>query len=202
MLDKRDVGEMRYRSSALVFAISCCLWAEALPAWWSHTCSQRHLDARFVQESQSSIFGSMKKSGRIQLSRPGKLKVAYEGGLILVSDGMDMVQYDPQTRTASRMDLEKSLQEVPILRLLMGSAPVQGKAKLEVLKNGAISLDPGKAGSPKVELQGEGHFLKRISWTDGTGAKQSLELMDIKTTAAPSSTFKLKLPGGTKWVGR
>jgi len=66
----------------------------------------RSFEADFVQKnSDGSIF-----KGKIFLDRPGKLKFSYDTpkGMVIVSDGENLVYFDPSTHQASYLNIENS----------------------------------------------------------------------------------------------
>ncbi len=66
--------------------------------------SVQTLEADFVQKnSDGTVF-----NGKIFLSRPGKIKFAYETpkGMVIVADGKNLVYVDPSVHQATYLDLE------------------------------------------------------------------------------------------------
>jgi len=173
----------------------------ALPAWWRALPNQPALAARFSQESDSAVFGKLRQQGSLVLARGGKLRVAYDSGLLVVSDGRQLVQYDPDTRTAQRMDLHEALREFPLLGLLLEPSRIGILYRAEPLPDGAVRLHPLEAGLPEVRVEGRNGLLRALSWTDGTGARQRLELLDPKAPSRISpGTFRFEAPKGTRWA--
>jgi outer membrane lipoprotein-sorting protein len=175
--------------------------AQGLPTWWTSLQRAPRFECEFVQESESAVFGKLRKEGRIQVARGGCLRASYTKGLLLVADGRILVQYDPQTKTAQRMDLAATMKDAPMLAILLD--PVQlKKAYTEVPKgSGRILLEPKGKGLPSVELEGTGGAPTRATWTDPTGARQVLELKRLRFPAAfPGGTFTFQAPKGTRWI--
>jgi outer membrane lipoprotein-sorting protein len=175
--------------------------AASLPAWWKQFAGLAKLESEFVQVSESAVFGTLRKRGRLTLAKGGRLRVAYDKGLLLVSDGKRMIQYDPGARTAQGLDLAKALAEFPILNLLV--EPRSLERSFEVLAEGeGIRLKPRRPGLPEVLVEGKGVFPARISWKDGTGAQQNLTLVNPRQPAGlPETTFTFDPPKGTRWLG-
>lgn len=174
---------------------------QALPEWWKAFSSLSKLESDFTQTSESSVFGSLRKQGHLAVAKGGRLRVAYDKGLVLVSDGKRMVQYDPQARTAQALDLARALGEFPILNLLVD--PRSLGASYEVTAEGEkIHLKPRRPGLPEVLAEGRAGLPTRITWKDGTGALQDLSLSNSKQPAAlAESTFRFDPPKGTRWLG-
>ena len=174
----------------------------ALPAWWRQFSSLLGLESGFVQTSESAVFGTLRKRGRLSVSRGGRLRVAYDQGLVLVSDGHRLIQYDPQTRTAQSLDLAKAIENFPLLNILVD--PRNLDASYEILGKGThLQLKPRRPGLPEVQVEGQGAFPTRLSWKDGTGAQQNLSLTNpIAKAVLPAATFRFDPPPGTRWLGK
>jgi outer membrane lipoprotein-sorting protein len=159
------------------------------------------LECEFVQESESSVFGKLKREGRIQAARGGFLRASYTKGLLLIADGKRIIQYDPQTHTAQRMDLRATADDAPLLSMLLDPTSLRNAYVLKKMGDSRLVLEPKRKGQPRVELEGQGAFLKRAIWTDPTGARQVLELKNPRTPAAfPGGTFNFQAPKGTRWI--
>jgi len=173
-----------------------------LPAWWTSLPKLVRLESDFTQESESAVFGKLAREGRLQLAKGGRLRVTYAQGMILVSDGTDLVQYDPGARTAQRLSLRTARKEMPLLNILLNPAALEESYSVQPGEGDRLLLDPKRKGLPAVTLEGKGGFLSRISWTDGTGARQVLELKAprIPRSAFPATTFIFKAPSGTRWI--
>lgn len=175
-----------------------------LPPWWKAFTNVPRLQARFVQTSDSSVFGKLKRNGNVRLAKPGRLHVVYEDGLELVADGQSLIQFDPDTRTAQRMDLLAATTEAPMLRLLTDPTKLGSTYSIEPFANGQVLLKPLKQGLPEIRIQGSGSLPKRLIWADPSGAGQVLELLDARIPANdfPAGTFRFQAPKGTRWLGK
>lgn len=182
-------------------ALAGMLQGQELPSWWKAMLDLPRLECVFRQESESAVFGNLRREGRLQLSRGGKIRVSYAGGLLVVSDGKTLIQYDPGARTAQRLDLRSAAADMPLLNVLLDPRALDSVYRSKVLSTSLLVLEPRKPGLPKVELEGKGAFLGKISWMDATGAKQVLELVDPRIPSAiADSTYKLRVPEGTRWL--
>lgn len=173
----------------------------AQPGWWNALLRLERLESPFVQVSDSAVFGAISRKGTLRLARGGRLQVVYDGGLRLAADGSALIQYDPGTRTAQRMDLQAAARETPLLMLLLDPGRIDQVFRIVALPEGRIRLEPRKPGLPVVEAEGQAGFLKALTWTDPTGARQVLRLTKPKVPAAfPAGTFALTVPEGTRWL--
>ncbi|BDU73418.1 LolA family protein [Mesoterricola silvestris] len=172
------------------------------PAWWKAFTAAPRMAAGFIQESDSAVFGKLKRTGILRLAKGGRLRVEYQKGLLLVADGRKLVQYDAEARTAQKVDLRSASKDAPLLWVLLDPAALD---KVFAVKPGAgpdaFTLEPRKAGLPKVSLEGKGGMPLRISWVDPTGARQVLEFLSPHVPAPfAADTFAFKAPAGTRWI--
>lgn len=188
----------RFLLVALTWA---ALAAEEPPGWWKALPDLPHLESRFVQESESAVFGKLRREGHLRMSKGGRIRVAYDQGMLVVSDGKTLIQLDSGARTAQKSDLRTVAQEMPMIRILLDPKALGEIYRTKNLQGGRLALEPRRPGLPKVELEGKGRFLKKILWTDPTGAQQVLELLDPRCPAAiPDAAYKIKVPEGTRWL--
>lgn len=175
--------------------------APALPAWWPAFLKLPSFQARFTQDSESAVFGSIQRSGTLAVARGGRLRAAYAKGLVLVADGRDLVQYDPDTRTAQRWDLRAARAEAPLLALLLDPAAVAAGFVQQPLDSRRLRLKPRRKDLPEVELEGQGATPTVLRWTDPSGAKQVLRLEGITAGTVNPAVFRFDPPEGTRWIG-
>ncbi|WP_243383749.1 LolA family protein [Geothrix alkalitolerans] len=175
--------------------------AAALPGWWTAFPKVPVLASRFRQESDSAVFGKMAREGNLLLARGGKLKVTYDSGLTVTSDGRHLVQYDPDTRTAQRVELARAVRDFPLLGILLDPARIGTLYRAESAGGEAVKLVPRAPDIPALTATGRKGLLHTLEWTDPTGARQRLELLDPKTPPSPGPTaFKAQVPPGTRWA--
>ena len=189
----------------LLFAPPALLAPEpAMPPWWNQWARMAAFSSSFVQEGESAAFGKLTESGTILMASGGRLRVEYKKGILLVSDGQQLWQYDPSTRTAQNHNLESVSEEWPMLRLLTDPAALNQVFHVNPQSDGKVKLIPKKAGRadmPEVILEGKGGFLHRATWKDGTGATQVLTLTDTKTRSDPGKKpFTFNLPPGARAI--
>ncbi|MCE1229761.1 MAG: outer membrane lipoprotein carrier protein LolA [Firmicutes bacterium] len=191
---------MNARALAANLVLCSALSAQALPSWWTALPALPRLESRFVQESQSEVFGVMKKGGLLQVAMGGRIRVAYDEGLLVVGDGLSLIQFDPRTRTAQRFDLKAMMLELPLIRILVDPRSLK-EAYHAKAAGSKVVLTPRREGLPTVEVEGAGQFPTRISWMDGTGARQALVLVSPRTPGPfASDLFRFKAPEDTRWI--
>jgi outer membrane lipoprotein-sorting protein len=175
--------------------------AQELPAWWRTFPTLPRLESAFTQESESAVFGNLARQGQLQLAKGGRLRVAYRKGTLLVADGNSLVQYDADARTAQRIRLRTAAGDTPLLYVLLNPGALSGYYLARPAGDQGVVLEPRRQGLPKVELTGRGGLLQRIQWTDGTGARQVLQLQNPRVPPAfPAGTFTFQAPAGTRWI--
>jgi len=179
-------------------AVSPCF--ASMPGWWTAFTRMPSMESRFRQESDSLVFGKLARQGRLALARGGRLRVTYEGGLAITCDGRHLVQYDPDTRTAQRVELARAVRDFPLLGILLDPARLERLYRAEAIAGDGVKLSPREPGLPELKVTGRRGLLHTLAWTDPSGARQTLELLDPKSpvTLAPDA-FKLQVPAGTRW---
>ncbi len=189
------------KALAFMFA-AASLAAQSLPGWWRPMLDAPRFESRFIQTSESQVFGKLVKKGRIEAAQGGRLRVAYDEGLLLVANGADLIQYDSDTRTAQRMDLGQALLDTPLLNVLVAPERLAKTYKVERVSADTVRLVPLRTDLPAMEIQGSGRFARILRWTDASGAKQELRLLDPKVPAPfKEDRFKFTLPKGATMVG-
>ena len=189
-------------ATAICFTAVSLVAAQGLPSWWRPMLDAPRFSARFTQRSQSQVFGELAKQGRVEAAQGGRLRVTYEDGLLLVADGTSLIQYDPDTRTAQRMDLGQALLDMPLLNLLVAPERLAKTYKVETVSADTVRLVPLQKGLPAMEVQGSGRFARVLRWADASGAKQELRLLDPSAPASiPADRFRFVLPKGATMVG-
>jgi outer membrane lipoprotein-sorting protein len=185
-----------------VLALAGSLGATEAPAWWKAFTSAPRMESRFVQESESAVFGALRRTGVLKLAKGGRLRVEYDKGLLVVADGTTLVQYDARARTAQKVDLRGAAKEAPLLWILADPAALEQVFTIKAGKGpGAFVLEPRKPGLPSVTLEGKGNFPHRITWIDPTNAKQVLEFLDPHVPGTfGSGVFTFAAPAGTRWI--
>jgi outer membrane lipoprotein-sorting protein len=172
----------------------------ALPGWWTAFSKMPTMESRFRQESDSLVFGKLSRQGRLILARGGRLKVSYEGGLTVTCDGRHLVQYDPDTRTAQRVELARAVRDFPLLGILLDPARLDRLYRIDVFGGETVKLTPRETGLPDLKATGRKGLLHTLEWTDPTGARQKLELLDPRSPASlQSGSFQPQVPAGTRW---
>ena len=192
---------MRLHRPCLCLLLMAGPLCAGLPGWWVAFPKVPALASRFRQESDSAVFGKMGREGNLLLARGGKLKVAYDSGLTVTSDGRHLVQYDPDTRTAQRVELARAVRDFPLLGILLDPSRLGTLYRAEAAGGEAVKLVPKAPDIPALLATGRKGLLHTLEWTDPTGARQRLELLDAKVPAPPGpSAFKAQIPPGTRWA--
>ncbi|HJW34079.1 MAG TPA: outer membrane lipoprotein carrier protein LolA [Holophagaceae bacterium] len=169
------------------------------PAWWTRLQAKPSLEAAFVQEGESAVFGKVSREGILRIAPGGRLRVAYTQGLLIVCDGKKLIQFDPDTRSAQRLDLKRALSEAPLLTVLMDPREVERHFKV-TFQGAQVKLTPKEPGLPTLEASGNGPWPEWFRWTDATGAQQVLRLKAPRAAKEDLASFKFIAPPGTRWA--
>jgi outer membrane lipoprotein-sorting protein len=173
-----------------------------LPGWWNGFRTMARLESGFVQQSDSAVFGKLRRQGQLKLAKGGHLRVEYRPGILLVADGHSLVQYDPEARTAQRISLQGAVADTPLINILLNPGALGGFYEARPGPGQSVSLEPRRPGLPRVVLTGSGGLLQRIQWQDATGASQEIELQNPHIPAPfAASVFNFQPPAGTRWLG-
>jgi len=172
----------------------------AVPGWWTAFSRMPSMESRFRQESESAVFGKLAREGRLALAHGGRLRVTYDGGLTVTCDGRHLIQYDPDTRTAQRVELARAVRDFPLLGILLDPARLDRLYRVEAFGGETVKLTPRETTLPELKATGRKGLLHTLEWTDPTGARQRLELLDPKSPVTLSpATFKFQVPANTRW---
>lgn len=187
----------------ILLGLVCASLAAAQPTWWQSLRSSPRLESPFVQESESAVFGKVRRTGRLQVAPGGRVRVTYDKGMLVVCDGRTLVQYDPAARTAQRASLKSLQREMPLLSILVDAKALERAYEVRYPGGERIELDPRRAGDLKVDLEGRKGLLWKVHWVDGTGAGQTLELTQPRAAVSGDArTFRFQAPAGTRWIGQ
>lgn len=184
----------------LLLCVAMAPLMASTPVWWTAFTKMPGLESRFRQESESAVFGKLTREGRLALAPGGRLKVAYDGGLTVTCDGRYLVQYDPDTRTAQRMELARAVRDFPLLGILLDPARLGKLYRTDTYGGETVKLTPREQGLPELKATGRNGLLRTLEWTDPTGARQKMELLDPKSPVklAPGF-FNAQVPAGARW---
>ncbi len=151
------------------------------------------LEARFTQVDSTN----KKASGRIYLSRPGKLRFEYDPPVpvLIVTDGRFLIHYDRDLKTASRI----SQRDTPAWFLLSPTVELQGdvtvtevsRSKDKVLITLVKTSEPGQ-GRVTLVLNEDPMQLEQWAVTDAQGIVTYVTLEDAefgKSIASSRFTF-------------
>lgn len=139
------------------------------------------LEARFTQVDSTN----KKASGRIYLSRPGKLRFEYDPPVpvLIVTDGRFLIHYDRDLKTASRI----SQRDTPAWFLLSPTVELQGdvtvtevnRSKDKVLVTLVKTSEPGQ-GRVTLVLNEDPMQLEQWAVTDAQGIVTYVTLEDAE----------------------
>lgn len=174
--------------------------AATTPDWFQALQLRPAFEGRFVQTSESSVFGQVKREGLLLVAPGGRIRVQYTKGLLVVGNGRTLTQWDPAARTAQAFLLETIARDMPLLHVLTDPAALERHYEIQV-KGDTLHLRPRRKGIPEVTLEGANGRLQSLTWVDGTGARQVLRLTpDQVRHLVKGDPFAFKAPEGTRWI--
>lgn len=144
-------------------------------------------------------------SGRLWLSRPGRFRWEVDAPYqqLVVSDGEEVIVYDPDLEQATVRELDNRVTYTPAL-LLSGSADEltesysvsrsqQGNAETFTLQ----PRDPDTL-FEELEMTFYGERLGLLQMTDSTGQRTAIEFDEVEQNSdIPDSRFEFEIPEGT-----
>lgn len=98
--------------------------------------------------------------------------------------------------------MRSAVNDTPLLNIMLNPGALSAFYEAKAGAGESVALEPRRPGLPRVVLSGQGGLLRRIQWTDATGAGQEIELQDPRVPAAPfgPATFIFNAPAGTRWL--
>ncbi len=147
-------------------------------------------------------------SGRLWLSRPGKFKWSYEKPYqqLMVCDGKDLWQYDPDLAQAMVRPAAGTLQGTPA-QLLTDRGALAQHFTIEAagVEDGAqrVRLLPKAADSDfkSIELWLKGNAPSRMRFQDPLGGVSEIEFTDVRTNLKlDAKLFRFEPPKGTEVI--
>ncbi|SFU40204.1 outer membrane lipoprotein chaperone LolA [Halomonas korlensis] len=144
-------------------------------------------------------------SGRIWLSRPGRFRWEVDAPYqqLVVSDGEEVIVYDPDLEQATVRELDHRVTHTPAL-LLSGSADEltesytvsrsqRGNAESFTL----MPRDPDTL-FEELEMTFYGEQLGQLQMTDSTGQRTAIEFNEVEQNSdIADSRFQFEIPEGT-----
>jgi hypothetical protein len=92
------------------------------------------------------------------------------------------------------------VRDFPLLGILLDPSRIDALYRAEAQAGDGVKLVPRAPDLPPLLATGRKGLLRSLEWTDPTGARQRLELLDPKVPAKPGpGAFKPQVPPGTRW---
>lgn len=151
--------------------------------------------------------GGQRRTGRFWLQRPGKMRFEYTNpeGLLVVSDGSNVMRYDPRLEVFRQVPLS----ETPLSTFLSREVRLDQGVRIDRVvrrESGAFALvarDSRRPNDGSVTLAFAGDPLRLQEWTviDAQGARTRTQLTTLRPAGNLSnSLFQLRDP--TRRPGR
>lgn len=205
--------------SRRAFALGTLAALAAAPAWAQAGLSAADREAlgraqtylRGLTSAQGAFTetgaGGQRRTGRFWLQRPGKMRFEYSNpqGLLVVSDGSNVMRYDPRLNTFQQVPLGQT----PLSTFLARNVRLDQGVTIERvtrMQSGAFAITARDARRPRdgqVILAFAGSPLRLQEWTitDAQGARTRTQLTTLQPASGlAASLFRLTDP--TRRPGR
>jgi outer membrane lipoprotein carrier protein len=166
------------------------------------------LTARVVQKNfLKSVEKTQKFEGALAIKRPGKLRLEYTNGQLIMIDGAEAWFYSKKSEQAIRRtfkDFEQA--NIPVAFLLGAGAIRQDFAVFmpEADKPRMLDLVPKKAGAAMKKLRlysDEDGRITRMIVYDRSGNTSDVQFFDVKESVGlAEGQFRFKAPKGTEII--
>lgn len=169
----------------------------------------RDLEAAFTQTYVYAGLGrKLISTGTLKVKKPGLMRWDYQSPSpkVVAVTGKRLVQYEPEERQAYVDEHFDATAMTSAVAFLLGSGDLARDFHGALGEGGTLVLRP-KAADPRVAritftVGPDGEVLA-TSVVDGSGNENRLAFTAIKRNAGlPDGAFEVKLPAGTRRVGR
>lgn len=187
---------------------------------WAYAADAQSQLQRFVREVQSatgqftqSTVGAQGRtqpaqSGEFSFQRPGRFKWAVQNPYeqLIVSDGKQVIQYDPDLAQVTQREVDQAIGTSPAA-ILFGTGALEQAFNVTALpdKDGLQWLratpKTADAGFSRVELGFNNNLPQRVELLDSFGQTTRVELSNIKPNPSlPQDAFSFTPPAGVDVV--
>lgn len=189
----------------LLAAISCAWawgWADDREDLNLRLAAMGHLAADFKQRLHGPEGALIEESqGFVRLLPPKfRWQVAQPYPQIIVADGKQLKQYDPDLQQATVRPLDEALRDTPLALLSGGAAAVAEDCEVRRLQEGVFGLYPQSQDAlfAEIVLTFGGERLTGLTIRDQLGQRAEIRFSGfLDVSAIRPEDFQLRLPPGT-----
>ncbi|NTW58187.1 MAG: outer membrane lipoprotein carrier protein LolA [Nitrospirae bacterium] len=194
--------------TAVTTSVPAAVGMDGVQAIEAHYRDLADLTARVVQKNfLKSVEKTQKFEGTLAIKRPGKLRLEYTNGQLIMIDGAEAWFYSKKSEQAIRRtfkDFEQA--NIPVAFLLGAGAIRQDFAVSmpEADKPRMLDLVPKKAGAAMRKLRlysDEVGRITRMVVHDRSGNTSDIQFSDVKESVGlDEGQFRFKVPKGTEVI--
>jgi outer membrane lipoprotein carrier protein len=195
-------------ATAAVSAATNTAGTDIVQAVEAHYRDLADLTAKVVQKNYlKSVDKTQTFNGTLSVKRPGKLRLEYTNGQVIVIDGSDAWFYSKQNSQAIRRTFRDFEQANIPVAFLLGAGAIRQDFDAVVPDGGAagvLDLVPKKAGAAMQRLRlhadGTGRISRMIVF-DRSGNRSDIQFTDVAEGAGlDDARFRFKAPKGTEII--
>ncbi len=166
------------------------------------------LTAKVVQKNfLKSVDKTQKFEGALTIKKPGKLRLEYTNGQIIVIDGKEVWFYSRTNAQAIRRTFEDFEQANIPVAFLLGAGTIErdfNVSRLEAGEAAVLELVPKKRGAAMTKLRivadDDGRITRMIIF-DRSGNTSDILFVGVReNTGVEGSQFRFKVPKGTEVI--
>jgi outer membrane lipoprotein carrier protein len=181
---------------------------DAVQAIEAHYRDLVDLTAKAVQKNfLKSVEKTQKFEGTLAIKRPGKLRLEYTNGQVIVVDGSDAWFYSKKSSQAIRRTFKDFEQANIPVAFLLGAGAIRQDFNVSVPeadKPRMLDLVPKKAGAAMKKLRlhsDEAGRITRMIVYDRSGNTSDVQFSDVTEGAGlDDAQFRFKVPKGTEVI--
>jgi outer membrane lipoprotein carrier protein len=166
------------------------------------------LTAKVVQKNfLKSVEKTQKFEGALFIKRPGKLRLEYTNGQVIVIDGKDAWFYSKKSSQAIRRTFKDFEQANIPVAFLLGAGAIRQDFDVSIPEGGTrglLDLTPKRPGAAmnKLRLQtDENGRITRMIVYDRSGNTSDVRFSDVKEgVGLDEAQFRFKVPKGTEII--
>ncbi len=166
------------------------------------------LTAKVVQKNfLKSVDKTQKFEGTLAVKKPGKLRLEYTNGQVIVIDGKEVWFYSKTNNQAIRRTFEDFEQANIPVAFLLGAGTIDRDFTVTALEAGesiVLQLVPKKRGAAMTKLrilaEDSGRIVRMIIY-DRSGNTADILFADVKeNVGVPDDQFRFKAPKGAEVI--
>ena len=181
---------------------------DAVQAIEAHYRGLVDLTARVTQKNfLKSVDKTQRFDGTLSIKKPGKLRLEYTNGQVIVVDGKEAWFYSRKSEQVIRRTFKDFEQANIPVAFLLGAGAIRQDFDVSAdagAAAGVLDLVPKKAGAAMLKLRlhaDEAGRISRMIVFDRSGNQSDIQFADVKEgVGIDDSRFRFKVPKGTEVI--